>query len=71
MSDSPASREENTSQDTQWDSASDDAYLVESAEDVELAEAADDSLGYNTEEIPDEVLLELSWKQDTCNKDDS
>ncbi|XP_003205563.1 DNA-directed primase/polymerase protein isoform X1 [Meleagris gallopavo] len=71
LSDSPASREENTSQDTQWDSASDDAYLVESAEDVELAEAADDSLGYNTEEIPDEVLLELSWKQDTCNKDDS
>ena len=29
------------------------------------------SLGYDTEEIPDEVLLEMSWKQDTCSKDDS
>ncbi|XP_021249032.1 DNA-directed primase/polymerase protein isoform X3 [Numida meleagris] len=68
---SSASLEESTSQDAQWDDASDDAYLVETTEDVELAEAANDSLGYDTEEIPDEVLLEISWKQDTCNKDDS
>uniref|UniRef100_A0A3Q2TTB3-2 Isoform 2 of DNA-directed primase/polymerase protein n=1 Tax=Gallus gallus TaxID=9031 RepID=A0A3Q2TTB3-2 len=71
LSESSAYLAINTSQDTQWDNASDDAYLVETAEDVELAEAADYSLGYDTEEIPDEVLLEMSWKQDTCSKDDS
>lgn len=71
LSESSAYLAINTPQDTQWDNASDDAYLVETAEEVELAEAADYSLGYDTEEIPDEVLLEMSWKQDTCSKDDS
>ncbi|XP_065592617.1 DNA-directed primase/polymerase protein isoform X2 [Cyrtonyx montezumae] len=66
LSENSASLEENM-----WDNASDDAYLAETAEDVELAEAANGSLGYNVEEIPDEVLLEVSWEQDTWNKDDS
>ncbi|NXM47325.1 PRIPO protein, partial [Gymnorhina tibicen] len=44
--------------DSEWENTSDDACFLEAAEDVELAEAADDSLNYATEEIPDEVLLE-------------
>ncbi|OXB76762.1 UNVERIFIED_CONTAM: hypothetical protein H355_016243, partial [Colinus virginianus] len=71
LSESSASLEKNMPQDTQWDNASDDAYLAETTEDVELAEAANESLGYDVEEIPDEVLLEVSWEQDTWNKDDS
>ncbi|NXH61641.1 PRIPO protein, partial [Rhabdornis inornatus] len=43
--------------DSEWENTSDDAFFLEAAEDVELAEAADDSLNYATEEIPDEVLL--------------
>ncbi|NXJ07860.1 PRIPO protein, partial [Odontophorus gujanensis] len=62
LSESSASLEKNMSRDTQWDNASDDAYLAETTEDVELAEAANDSLGYDVEEIPDEVLLEVSWE---------
>lgn len=57
--------------DTEWDNASDDACLVEATEDVELAEAANDSLDYSMEDIPDEVLLETLRTQDICNKDDS
>ncbi|NWY70816.1 PRIPO protein, partial [Erithacus rubecula] len=43
--------------DSEWENTSDDACFLEAAEDVELAEAADDSLNYAMEEIPDEVLL--------------
>lgn len=55
--------------DSEWDNASDDAYFLEATEDVELAEAANDSLNYAMEEIPDEILLEALRKQDTCNKE--
>ncbi|NWI37412.1 PRIPO protein, partial [Picathartes gymnocephalus] len=48
--------------DSEWENTSDDACFLEAAEDVELAEAADDSLNYATEEIPDEVLLEALRK---------
>ncbi|NXI56881.1 PRIPO protein, partial [Chloroceryle aenea] len=48
--------------DREWDNASDDACFLEATEDVELAEAANDSLNYATEEIPDEVLLEALSK---------
>ncbi|NXA67072.1 PRIPO protein, partial [Mohoua ochrocephala] len=44
--------------DSEWENTSDDACFLEAAEDVELAEAADHSLNYGMEEIPDEVLLE-------------
>lgn len=54
--------------DSEWDNASDDACFLEATEDVELAEAANDSLNYSMEEIPDEILLEALRKQDTCNK---
>ncbi|NXY56709.1 PRIPO protein, partial [Callaeas wilsoni] len=43
--------------DSEWENTSDDACFLEAAEDVELAEAAADSLNYTMEEIPDEVLL--------------
>ncbi|XP_062431728.1 DNA-directed primase/polymerase protein isoform X2 [Rhea pennata] len=52
--------------DTLWDNASDDAWFLEATDDVELAEAANNSLNCDTEEIPDEVLLEALRKQDTC-----
>lgn len=55
--------------DSEWDNASDDACFLEATEDVELAEAANDSLNYAIEEIPDEILLEALRKQDTCNKE--
>ncbi|NWR16573.1 PRIPO protein, partial [Emberiza fucata] len=48
--------------DREWENTSDDARFLEAAEDVELAEAADDSLNYAMEEIPDEVLLEALRK---------
>ncbi|XP_069644151.1 DNA-directed primase/polymerase protein isoform X2 [Haliaeetus albicilla] len=57
--------------DSEWSNASDDARFLEATEDVELAEAADDSLNYAMEEIPDEVLSEALRKQDTCNKEGS
>ncbi|KAM9236766.1 DNA-directed primase/polymerase protein [Leptosomus discolor] len=73
LSKSTVSLEKSLSQDflwsdSEWDNASDDARLLEATEDVELAEAANDSLDYAMEEIPDEVLLEALRKQDTCNK---
>ncbi|XP_035413746.1 DNA-directed primase/polymerase protein [Cygnus atratus] len=76
LSKSSVSLEESMSQDfqltdTEWDNASDDACLVEATEDVELAEAANDSLDYGMEDIPDEVLLETLRTQDVCSKDDS
>ncbi|NXM80344.1 PRIPO protein, partial [Oenanthe oenanthe] len=43
--------------DSEWENTSDDACFLEAAEDVELAVAADDSVNYAMEEIPDEVLL--------------
>ncbi|XP_074010577.1 DNA-directed primase/polymerase protein [Numenius arquata] len=52
--------------DSEWDNASDDACFLEATDDVELAEAADDSLNEATEEIPDEVLLEALGQQDPC-----
>ncbi|NXJ76852.1 PRIPO protein, partial [Trogon melanurus] len=63
LSKSSVSLQESLSQDfllsdSDWDNASDDAYFLEVTEDVELAEAANDSLNYAMEEIPDEVLLE-------------
>ncbi|NXK63161.1 PRIPO protein, partial [Sylvietta virens] len=48
--------------DSEWENTSDDACFLEAAEDVELAEAAEDSLNYAMEEIPDEVLLEALRK---------
>ncbi|NXQ05496.1 PRIPO protein, partial [Vidua macroura] len=48
--------------DSEWENTSDDACFLEAAEDVELAEAADDSLNYAMEEITDEVLLEALKK---------
>ncbi|NXG75682.1 PRIPO protein, partial [Baryphthengus martii] len=47
---------------SEWDDASDDASFLEATEDVELAEAANDSLNDAMEEIPDEVLLEALRK---------
>ncbi|XP_014801141.1 PREDICTED: DNA-directed primase/polymerase protein [Calidris pugnax] len=52
--------------DSEWDDASDDACFLEATDDVELAEAADDSLNEAMEEIPDEVLLEALGQQDPC-----
>lgn len=57
--------------DSEWENTSDDACFLEAAEDVELAEAADDSLNYAMEEIPDEVLLEALRKEDLCTKEGS
>ncbi|NXU77271.1 PRIPO protein, partial [Oreotrochilus melanogaster] len=48
--------------DSEWGNASDDICFLEATEDVELAEAANDSLNYAMEEIPDEVLLEAFRK---------
>ncbi|NXG57043.1 PRIPO protein, partial [Hemiprocne comata] len=48
--------------DSEWDNASNDACFLEATEDVELAEAANDTLNYAMEEIPDEVLLEILRK---------
>ncbi|NXR65474.1 PRIPO protein, partial [Rhadina sibilatrix] len=48
--------------DSEWENTSDDVCFLEAAEDVELAEAVDDSLNYASEEIPDEVLLEALRK---------
>ncbi|NXW59672.1 PRIPO protein, partial [Eurystomus gularis] len=48
--------------DSEWDNASDDACFLEATEDVELAEATNDSLNYAMEEIPDEALLEALRK---------
>ncbi|NXX88345.1 PRIPO protein, partial [Centropus bengalensis] len=48
--------------DSEWDNGSDDASLLEATDDVELAEAANQSLNYATDEIPDEVLLEALRK---------
>ncbi|NXX30990.1 PRIPO protein, partial [Nicator chloris] len=48
--------------DSEWENTSDDACFLEAAEDVELAEAADDGLNYAMEEIPDEVLLQALRK---------
>ncbi|NWS19445.1 PRIPO protein, partial [Pachyramphus minor] len=48
--------------DSEWENASIDACFLEAAEDVELAEATNDSLNYAMEEIPDEVLLEALRK---------
>ncbi|KAJ7404761.1 DNA-directed primase/polymerase protein isoform X6 [Pitangus sulphuratus] len=57
--------------DSEWENASVDACFLEAAEDVELAEAANDSLNYAMEEIPDEALLEALRKEDSCNKEGS
>ncbi|NXO30108.1 PRIPO protein, partial [Cisticola juncidis] len=48
--------------DSEWANTSNDACFLEAAEDVELAEAAEDSLNYTMEEIPDKVLLEALRK---------
>ncbi|NWR63070.1 PRIPO protein, partial [Bucorvus abyssinicus] len=63
LSKSSVSLEESLSQDfllldSQWDNANDDACFLEATEDVELAEAANDSVNYAMEDVPDEVLLE-------------
>ncbi|KFV82202.1 Coiled-coil domain-containing protein 111, partial [Struthio camelus australis] len=44
--------------DAMWDNASDDVWFLEATDDVELAEAANDGVNDDTEETPDEVLLE-------------
>ncbi|XP_054679843.1 DNA-directed primase/polymerase protein isoform X3 [Grus americana] len=76
LSKSSVSLEKSLSQDfllsdSEWDNASDDAYFLEATEDMELAEAANDSLNYAMEEIPDEVFLEALRKQDTCSEEGS
>ncbi|XP_073910968.1 DNA-directed primase/polymerase protein isoform X2 [Castor canadensis] len=51
------------SSDTDWDNGSDDASFLEATEDVELAEAAENSLlSYNSvvDEIPDELIIEAT-----------
>ncbi|NWY61143.1 PRIPO protein, partial [Chionis minor] len=67
VSDSSVSLEKSVSQDfllsdSEWDNASDDACFLEATDDVELAEAASNSLHCAREEIPDEVLLEALRK---------
>ncbi|NXX16329.1 PRIPO protein, partial [Podargus strigoides] len=67
LSKSSVSLEKSLSQDfllsdSECDSTSDDARFLEATEDVELAEAASDSMNYAMEEIPDEVLLEALRK---------
>lgn len=57
--------------DSEWENTSDDACFLEAAEDVELAEAADDSLNYAMKEIPDEVLLAALRKEDLYTKEGS
>lgn len=57
--------------DSQWENTRDDACFLEAAEDVELAEAADDSLNYGAEEIPDEVLLGALREEDLYPKEGS
>uniref|UniRef100_A0A8C3VYU2 DNA-directed primase/polymerase protein n=1 Tax=Catagonus wagneri TaxID=51154 RepID=A0A8C3VYU2_9CETA len=49
-----------TLSDADWDTSIDDTYFLEATEDVELAEAAENSLlGYNgVDEIPDELIIE-------------
>ncbi|PKK30731.1 primase and polymerase (DNA-directed), transcript variant X2 [Columba livia] len=76
LSKSSTSLEESLSQafplsDSEWDDANDDACFLEATEDVELAEAANDSLNDAMEEIPDEILLEALGRQDTCSKEGS
>ncbi|XP_064273945.1 DNA-directed primase/polymerase protein isoform X2 [Passer domesticus] len=76
LSKSSASPENSWSQDfllsdSEWENTSDDACFLEAAEDVELAEAAGDSLNYAMEEIPDEVLLEALRKEDLYTKEGS
>ncbi|XP_065452836.1 DNA-directed primase/polymerase protein isoform X2 [Chrysemys picta bellii] len=54
---------------TEWDNVTDEAYFLEAIEDVELAEAADNSLtkqNCDLEEIPDELLIEVLRKQEVC-----
>ncbi|NWY44149.1 PRIPO protein, partial [Sylvia atricapilla] len=43
---------------SEWENTREDSWLLQAAEDVELAAAADESLNCAMEEIPDEVLLE-------------
>ncbi|XP_014114826.1 PREDICTED: DNA-directed primase/polymerase protein isoform X1 [Pseudopodoces humilis] len=76
LSKSSVSPENSWSQDflfseSEWENTSDDACFQEAAEDVELAEAADDSLNHAMEEIPDEVLLEALRKEDLYTKEGS
>lgn len=76
LSKSSVSLEESLSQDlllldSEWDNASDDACFLEATEDVELVEAANNSLNYAMGDITDEVLLEALRTQDTCNKGSS
>ena len=71
LSKSSVSLEKSLLSDSEWDNVSDAACFLEATEDVELAEAVNDSLNYAMEEIPDEVLLEALRKQDTCNKEGS
>lgn len=73
LSESSVSLEKSLSQDfpwsdSEWDNTSDDARFLEATDDVELAEAASDSLNYAMEEIPDEVLLEALGQQDMWTK---
>lgn len=76
VSELPKSSENSWSQDfllsdSEWENTSDDACFLEAAEDVELAEAADDSLNCAMEEIPDEVLLEAVGKEELHTKEGS
>ncbi|XP_065692230.2 DNA-directed primase/polymerase protein isoform X1 [Patagioenas fasciata] len=76
LSKSSTSLDESLSQefllsDSEWDNANDDACFIEATEDVELAEAANDSLTDAMEGIPDEILLEALGRQDTCSKEGS
>ncbi|XP_068798704.1 DNA-directed primase/polymerase protein isoform X3 [Struthio camelus] len=57
--------------DAMWDNASDDVWFLEATDDVELAEAANDGVNDDTEETPDEVLLEALRRQGTCAEEQS
>ncbi|KAM7111290.1 DNA-directed primase/polymerase protein isoform 3-T4 [Molossus nigricans] len=47
--------------DPEWDNGIDDTNFLEATEDAELAEAAENSLGYKggVDEIPDELIIEV------------
>lgn len=50
-----------TFSDVDWDNSIDDTYFLEATEDAELVEAAENSLlGYDgVDEIPDELIIEV------------
>ncbi|XP_066172972.1 DNA-directed primase/polymerase protein [Sylvia atricapilla] len=56
---------------SEWENTREDSWLLQAAEDVELAAAADESLNCAMEEIPDEVLLEAVRREELCTPEGS